>query len=74
VKHGAIPLRWRLRVTAKLVARPTPRLAVACAFLAVFAGVIRQSFRAMAILGVAAPPLTRYALEAFCVLVLVRPC
>lgn len=78
MRHVAVLLRWRLRIAAKLVRAADARLAVACAFLAVFAGVmsaeflmLRRSFRAMAVMGVAAPPLTLYALEAFFVLILV---
>ncbi len=72
-------LRWRIRLAAKLVREPEPaRLAVAAAFLLLFAGVMAgeyvfftRSFGAVAALGVAGPPLTLYALEAFFVLVLV---
>jgi hypothetical protein len=78
VRHVAVLLRWRLHVAAKLVRARDARLAVACAFLALFAGVmsaeflvLRRSFRAVAIMGVAVPPLTLYALEAFFVPILV---
>lgn len=72
-------LRWRLVIAAKVVReRDLARLAVALAFVLVFAAVVvgeyhffTRSFRAVATLGVAGPPLTLYALEGFFVLVLV---
>lgn len=75
---GAL-LRWRLVIAAKVVReRDLARLAVALAFVLVFAVVMvgeyhffTRSFRAVATLGVAGPPLTLYALEGFFVLVLV---
>lgn len=72
-------LRWRLVIAAKMVReRDLARLAVATAFVVVFAAVMvgeyhffTRSFRAVAGLGVAGPPLTLFALEGFFVLVLV---
>lgn len=74
----AAVLRWRLRIGAKILRERDARLAVGAGFLLVFAGVMvgeylffSRSFRAVADLGVAAPPLTLYALEAFFALILV---
>ncbi|MGH7322513.1 MAG: putative ABC transporter permease subunit, partial [Candidatus Rokuibacteriota bacterium] len=75
----AVLLRWRLRVALGMVReRDWARLAVAAAFVVVFTGVgigayifFTRSFRAIAALGVAGPPLTLFALEAFFVLILV---
>ncbi|MBI3454225.1 MAG: hypothetical protein HY002_00365 [Candidatus Rokubacteria bacterium] len=71
-------LRWRLHIAAKIVRERDARLAVALAFVVVFVAVMvaeylffTRSFRAVADLGVAAPPLTLYALEAFFVLIFV---
>lgn len=72
-------LCWRLVIAAKVVReRDLARLLVALAFVVVFAVVMvgeyhffTRSFRAVATLGVAGPPLTLYALEGFFVLVLV---
>ncbi len=71
-------LGWRLRVGAKVLRQRDARLAVVVAFGLVFAAVMvgeyvffLRSFRAVATMGVAGPPLTLYALEAFFVLVLV---
>jgi len=72
-------LRWRVVVAAHVVRdRELARLVVGAAFLAVCAVVmiaeyrfLTRSFQAIAALGVAAPPLTLFVLEAFFVLVLV---
>jgi ABC-2 type transport system permease protein len=78
VRVVGILLGWRLHLVLKIVRERDARLAVALGFLAVFAGVMvgeyvffTRAFRAVAGLGVAGPPLTLYALEAFFVLVLV---
>lgn len=72
-------LRWRVVVALHVVRDwDGARLAVSAAFLIVCAGVMIaeyrffiRSFRAIADLGVAGPPLTLFVLEAFFVLVLV---
>jgi ABC-2 type transport system permease protein len=74
----AVLVRWRLRIGAKFLRERDARLLVIGAFVALFAAVMAgelvfftRSFRAVAALGVAGPPLTLYALEAFFVLILV---
>ncbi|MBI4013750.1 MAG: hypothetical protein HY359_15635, partial [Candidatus Rokubacteria bacterium] len=74
----AVLLRWRLRIAAKILRERDARLAVGVGFLLVFGAVMvgeylffSRSFHAVADLGVAGPPLTLYALEAFFALILV---
>jgi hypothetical protein len=78
VRLVAAILCWRLRIGAKILRERDARLAVGVGFLLVFGAVMvgeylffSRSFRAVADLGVAAPPLTLYALEAFFALILV---
>jgi ABC-2 type transport system permease protein len=77
VRLVAALLGWRLRMGAKVLRARDARLAVVVAFGLVFAAVMAgeyvfflRSFRAVATMGVAGPPLTLYALEAFFVLIL----
>jgi ABC-2 type transport system permease protein len=78
VKLVGVLVRWRVRIGTKILRERDARLLVIGAFVVLFAAVMAgefvfftRSFRAVAGLGVAGPPLTLYALEAFFVLILV---
>ena len=73
-----VVLAWRLRVVGKVLGARDARLAVAVAFVLVFAAVVVgeyqffvRSFEAVGEMGVAAPSLTLYALEAFFAVILI---